>query len=1363
MRKVKNEKFGKVLKGSAAAAIFLGMLFPTIQKDYASATAVNGKTSEQILASLTQEQRDALTKLNSMESYGLQGFDKNDLKSSSDISVIVEFKSKPEKVAILESALEGKSLSSAEAKRRVKQDHTAFEVDLSKILPASKEKSGGAKYKITRSFDTVYNGVSMKLPANEVESLLKSDSVQAVYKSVEFTIDPPIATDSTEDQDSIKRIESIPFLGVDKLHEEGITGKGVKVGVIDTGVDYNHPDLKDAFKGGYDLVDNDPDPMETTYDDWKKSGRPETDQNLSPYYTSHGTHVSGTIAGRAKNTGGVAAKGIAPEADLYGYRVLGPYGTGELDDILAGIEKAVEDKMDVINLSLGANINDPMYPTSTAINYAVLNGVTASVSAGNSGPNSYTLGSPGAAALALTVGASSAPISVVKYTGALNGIETPFQLSTLYNDFVSDLKVFNNQTLDVVDLGVGKDTDYLNKDVNGKVVFVSTGVIGTQSKTVYAKNHGARAIIAYSNIPNAGPTQFVKEDQNFIPAFSMSYEQGLDFKTQLAAGNTRLTFKDLKEVNTDADKLASFSSRGPSRSNYDIKPEITAPGVSVLSSVPAYSIYKNDQTNYTYAYSRMSGTSMAAPHVTGITALLLQANPSLEPGDIKTILMNTAKPLVDRYSVFDVGAGRVDPYRAVHTGMKIQVQDETTFPLNGENLKVKELTGGLSFGSHYANEEVLVEKKVNFTNLENKLKNFIVDVNFQTDINGSQNASENGVNISIPSEIKVQSLDTKKIPVSISVPSNAKAGIYEGYINVTNKDDKNEQYRIPFSVRTTEEGFNSTTLSYKSMSPSFLHVKRSYSANQFIDMIFNFKAPMKRMDIVLQDGKTGNDVGVIGTIDLRSSYDGTNYLLSAFFNGTYHAYTGNTTQPISPTLSYIKPGPYRIKVIGTSARDKVFVNYNDLYIDNNIPTMTTSFDGNESPVTEYQPGQKTSSIQVKVSDDEVAKMNEFGMDVDQSINKVNYSVNGNFNPVLPVGVDGKLDLSVPMNESSTFLTYTLNGLDGANNTTQKKNYYFVKSGTPYGYIKTDNVNVKMGDMVNATFVLNNVQNLKTAEWTLNNIGQYFDIIEVKANDALNNFGATVNVETTANNSKVKLALDETKTISGKVPAINLKLKVKNTAFAVSAPVNPTIAYTNDQGTRITLSSAGMEWLIQPTFSEVFGTLGAEATVYNRNWNWATSGATVKVIDATGKVYDGSSNMVSYGDYKISNLPLTTKTFIWELKVPGHFTVRREIPIGLDKNGTIWGQTLQYFSDKATAGDANGDDVIDVYDALYIQTYWGTNKRSADLNNDGTVNATDFQFVEKNYLKQNPSIQNPPVPKKKFKTQTLETIKAQLGI
>ncbi|MFP7298777.1 S8 family serine peptidase [Neobacillus niacini] len=1350
MNRTRKEWLGKVVKSSAAAFMAIGVLFPQIQGESVSAATAATTSSEQILASLSKEQRAALDNLKINQRNGLQGFSEKDLESDKEISVIVEFKSMPEKAAVLEAAAKGKSLSAKEAKNKVNHEHAVFEDDLKQILPSSREKS--APSKITRSFKTTYNGVSMKLPAKEVESLLQSKVVKAVHKDIEFSIEPPPVKSETEEE-SIKRVESIPFLGVDKLHKEGITGKGVKVGVIDTGVDYTHPDLKNAFKGGYDLVDNDADPMETTYDEWKASGRPEVDGNLSTYYTNHGTHVSGTITGQAENTGGVAVKGIAPDAELYGYRVLGPYGTGVTEDILAGIERAVTDGMDVINLSLGIPINDPHYPTSTAINYAVLNGVTAVVSAGNNGPNSYTLGSPGAAALALTVGASSTPIPVAKYTGVLSGSDTEFELSNLYSDFVTDLSTFNGQILEVVDLDVGRETDYLNKDVAGKVVFVSTGVIGTQSKTVYAKNHGARAIIAYSNIPNDGPTPFVKEDQNFIPAFSMSYEQGLEFKAKLAAGQTALTFNNYKEAATEGDKLASFSSRGPSRNNYDIKPEITAPGVSVLSSVPAYSIYKNDPSNYQFAYTRMSGTSMAAPHVAGISALLLQANPELQPSDIKTILMNTAKPLSEDYSVFEVGAGRVDPYRAVHTGMKLQVQDETV----NDSIVIKEETGGLSFGNYYVGEDLFIEKSINLSNLDNKKKKFDVTVQYQSNVKGANEAKANGVKVAVPPVIPVHSMNTKKIPVSITVPTTAKAGIYEGYLTITNQDDKNEQYRIPFSVRTTEEGFNSTSLSNFAISPPYLHVKRNYGASSTTDLVANFKSPMKRLDFVLADGKTGDDIGYLGWIPTENAYDGLTYNFGTVFDGTYYPYTGKEEAPISFKKSYAKPGHYKIKVIGTSERDRTFTSVNDLFIDHNSPAITTSLDESESPVVEYQPGQTTVPLQVKVSDSEMEQMKAAGLDVSKAI-KLNYSINGSYNPVLPVAEDGMIQLSVPMNETNPFLRYTINGLDAANNTTEKRNYYFVKAGTPYGYIKTDKNNVKMGETVSATLVLNNVDSLKNAEWTLPNIGQGFELIETKPNESLAG-NAQVSVETTGNTSKVKLTVDEA--VSGNVQAIDLTLKVKDTAFIVNAVVNPTVAYTNELGKLISLSSAGMEWQIQPTFSEVYGTLRAEGIAYNADWR--KLGATIQLIDENGTKYDGTSTMAIFGDYRISKLPITNTHFVWELKVPGHFTMKRVIPVGVEKNGVLWGQLLQYFSDRPLAGDVNQDDVIDIRDAAAIQQAWETNDRAADINFDGIVNAKDMQFVVTNYLKQNPDGEKPPAPVEHADGKTLQDILNELQI
>lgn len=107
---------------------------------------------------------------------------------------------------------------------------------------------------------------------------------------------------------------------------------------------------------GWDFVDNDADPMETTYQDWLNSGSPNYGEQT--YYTYHGTHVAGTIAAQGENPVDNPALGVAPDVDLYGYRVLGPYGQGYSSSIIGGIDKAVQDGMDVINLSLGVALND---------------------------------------------------------------------------------------------------------------------------------------------------------------------------------------------------------------------------------------------------------------------------------------------------------------------------------------------------------------------------------------------------------------------------------------------------------------------------------------------------------------------------------------------------------------------------------------------------------------------------------------------------------------------------------------------------------------------------------------------------------------------------------------------------------------------------------------------------------------------------------------------------------------------------------------------------------------------------------------------------------------------------------------------
>ncbi|GIN85080.1 hypothetical protein J6TS2_14660 [Heyndrickxia sporothermodurans] len=153
--------------------------------------------------------------------------------------------------------------------------------------------------------------MAVTIPSNVLEELVKSDVVKRIWNNKEIQLDLPKEPEELKTTAQSGPADSNQQIGADKLHKENIKGKGSKVGVIDTGIDYNHPDLKDAYKGGYDFVDNDSDPMETTYDDWKTTPYPEVNPSSgSTYYTSHGTHVSGTIAGQKKNHVDYAVEGV---------------------------------------------------------------------------------------------------------------------------------------------------------------------------------------------------------------------------------------------------------------------------------------------------------------------------------------------------------------------------------------------------------------------------------------------------------------------------------------------------------------------------------------------------------------------------------------------------------------------------------------------------------------------------------------------------------------------------------------------------------------------------------------------------------------------------------------------------------------------------------------------------------------------------------------------------------------------------------------------------------------------------------------------------------------------------------------------
>jgi minor extracellular serine protease Vpr len=467
--------------------------------------------------------------------------------------------------------------------------------------------------KLRTIFHEALDGFSVEGPPASIASLTKEKQIITVSRVNEY---------HAEMEQNVEIIGGEEIRGYFDQKNYRLTGKGIKVGVIDTGIDYTHPDLLRSYGGGHDIVDNDSDPMETK------------NLNDPSKATLHGTHVAGIIAGNGK------IQGVAPEATIIAYRALGPGGAGTTEQVLSAIEQAIKDKVDVMNLSLGNDVNGPDMPISLALNRAVDKGIVAVAAAGNSGPNVWTVGSPGTASKAISVGASTPVLAVPCLQ-----VENDRQIRIEPMD--GSQKWEFDHPLDIVPAGLGRKTDF--KDMKGKVALIQRGGLTFTEKAKNAQAAGAIAVLIYNN--TAGIFTGNLERPLPIPVGALSKRDGqfLQKKQKLTA---RLNIIEEK------DQLADFSSRGPVTGSWEIKPDLVAPGVAINSTIPG-------------GYLALRGTSMAAPHVAGACALLKQAHPNWSPAQIKAALMNTALPLVkkdqSRYRTFEQGAGRIRVDQAMKT------------------------------------------------------------------------------------------------------------------------------------------------------------------------------------------------------------------------------------------------------------------------------------------------------------------------------------------------------------------------------------------------------------------------------------------------------------------------------------------------------------------------------------------------------------------------------------------------------------------------------------------------------------------------------------------------------------------------
>lgn len=702
-----------------------------------------------------------------------------ELSSSRPTSVIVELEA--------ESLVEAKHKGNKQTKAGLKKERGKVIGELTKAVKSAE---------VNREYDYVFSGFSVELPGNEIIKLLAIPGVKAVYPNVHYTADVISAEEISAESFSPAMMDSAPFIGSNDAWDAGFTGEGVTVAVIDTGVDYTHPDLAHAFGDykGYDFVDNDIDPQE----------------GPGQY---HGTHVAGTVAAN----GGV--KGVAPDATLLGYRVLGPNG-GTTEDVVAGVELAVQDGADIMNLSLGNSLNNPDWATSIALDWAMAEGVVAVTSNGNAGPNNWTVGSPGTSREAISVGATRLPYNV--YSSVINTSEAVSYPSAKVMGFPSDeeLLALNGDEYEFVYVGLGSEADFVGKDLEGKIALISRGEFAFVDKATNAKNAGAIGAIIFNNVAGENPDV----PGMAVPTIKTTLADGQKLLAELNAGNNKVSF-DINFDKAVGETMADFSSRGPVTLTWMIKPDVSAPGVNIVSTFPDNS------------YAALQGTSMASPHVAGAAALILQANPTWGTDDVKAALMNTAEDMINP------ATGKVYPHNTQGAG-SIRVLDAI-------QTKTLVAPGSHSFGKFVKDNGKQVEKShFEIKNLSKERKTYSFDVEFA--------GNPEGIKVMTSNNLKVNAGKSQKVNFNVQVDgSKLDPGYYEGTILVR---DGASTIKVPTILFVGEPDYPRVTGAF---------MEKAEESNYYVGAYLPGGAEIIEYDIYVfnPNGTIGGFVDTIGSFE----------------------------------------------------------------------------------------------------------------------------------------------------------------------------------------------------------------------------------------------------------------------------------------------------------------------------------------------------------------------------------------------------------------------------------------------------------------------------------------------------------------
>jgi subtilisin family serine protease len=493
-----------------------------------------------------------------------------------------------------------------------------------KVLNAEKKafrtaaNQADLKFEERFAFSTLWNGLSIKIDPADLGKLARIKGVKALYPVETISMPEVTAGGSPE------LFTALTMTGADVAQSElGYTGAGVKVAVMDTGIDYDHPDLGGCFgpgcrvEYGYDFVGD-----AFNADDSSPSYNPETTPDDDPDdCQGHGSHVAGIVGADGTVTG------VAPGVTFGAYRVFGCEGSTFGDIMIAAMEMALADDMDILNMSIGSSYQWPEYPTAVAADHMVQKGMVVVASIGNSGSTgTFSAGAPGVGEKVIGVAAFDNSHTLLPY----------FEVNSTGIGYVPMTFAGPTPTAgteEIVYIGRACNGDALEGDAAGKVALIVRGACSFNEKAPNAIAAGATGVVIHNNASGTFNGTLGAPIDGVTPVVGISGEDGFFIRAQETPVFMTWTDQMASFPSPTGGLISSFSSYGLAP-DLSLKPDIGAPGGNIYSTYP---LEKG-------GYATMGGTSMSSPHVAGAAALLLEAKPGTTAEDVRTILQNSADP-----------------------------------------------------------------------------------------------------------------------------------------------------------------------------------------------------------------------------------------------------------------------------------------------------------------------------------------------------------------------------------------------------------------------------------------------------------------------------------------------------------------------------------------------------------------------------------------------------------------------------------------------------------------------------------------------------------------------------------------------